>query len=415
MKGVYVSMSDGDTASYSVTLDAAGKETSREQLTPPSRGGGGGAAAAGGGAGRAGAGAPAPLSNARASPPPPAAPPAAGGAGRATAPAAPPARGTQLGSAARGRPTLKMNDWNETYIAIGTDGPPAGTQVGPIKVVSTYGPAQFVVADEKNATGYGNVALYVGGTGEVRYKDVAWKDHERRRADGRGRHRASHIRRVNELYYGWSARRRPTSTATARGHHLRTVLLPRTVLHRAPDLPRRPRLQPGDRVRARHGQPHRTTSRATGGRTSSRRRSAVGTIDLYVNPKGESRRWDTFTVLPTIRSEIVLMKDLDGDGKPEMIFGMGPTATAGRSRIRRIRPRTGSAPISARRADSQHPRPRRRRRQRRRARRHRRADGLVRTASRAASVTPVDVPRPSSRRSARRAARWACTTSTATG
>jgi len=46
-------------------------------------------------------------------------------------------------------------------------------------------------------------------------------------------------------------------------------------------------------------------------------------MDLYVNPKGESRRWDKFSVLPTISSEIVLMKDLDKDGKPEVIFGQG--------------------------------------------------------------------------------------------
>ena len=46
-------------------------------------------------------------------------------------------------------------------------------------------------------------------------------------------------------------------------------------------------------------------------------------IDLYVNPKGESRRWDKFRVLPTISTELVLMRDLDADGKPEMIFGGG--------------------------------------------------------------------------------------------
>ena len=31
-------------------------------------------------------------------------------------------------------------------------------------------------------------------------------------------------------------------------------------------------------------------------------------MDLYVNPKGESRRWDKFSVLPTITSEIVLLR-----------------------------------------------------------------------------------------------------------
>jgi hypothetical protein len=46
-------------------------------------------------------------------------------------------------------------------------------------------------------------------------------------------------------------------------------------------------------------------------------------MDLYVNPKGENRRWDKFRVLPTVSTEIVVMKDLDKDGKPEVIFGGG--------------------------------------------------------------------------------------------
>jgi hypothetical protein len=45
-------------------------------------------------------------------------------------------------------------------------------------------------------------------------------------------------------------------------------------------------------------------------------------IDLYVNPKGEDRRWDHTTILPTPTSESVLMRDLDGDNTPEMIFAI---------------------------------------------------------------------------------------------
>ena len=41
---------------------------------------------------------------------------------------------------------------------------------------------------------------------------------------------------------------------------------------------------------------------------------------LYVNPKGELRRWDKYEVLPTINSEIAVFKDVDGDGKPDVAF-----------------------------------------------------------------------------------------------
>src|SRR4029453_5586686 len=41
---------------------------------------------------------------------------------------------------------------------------------------------------------------------------------------------------------------------------------------------------------------------------------------LYVNPRGESRRWDIYTVTDRISSELALMKDVNGDGKLEYIF-----------------------------------------------------------------------------------------------
>ena len=44
-------------------------------------------------------------------------------------------------------------------------------------------------------------------------------------------------------------------------------------------------------------------------------------IYLYVNPRGESRRWDRYNVVPDAMTEIELLKDIDGDGKPEVLFG----------------------------------------------------------------------------------------------
>jgi hypothetical protein len=44
-------------------------------------------------------------------------------------------------------------------------------------------------------------------------------------------------------------------------------------------------------------------------------------IYLYVNPRGESRRWDRYNVVPQAMSEIELLKDIDGDGKPAVLFG----------------------------------------------------------------------------------------------
>ena len=44
---------------------------------------------------------------------------------------------------------------------------------------------------------------------------------------------------------------------------------------------------------------------------------------LYVNPKGESRRWDVYTVTDRVSSELALLKDVDGDGRLDYIFKDG--------------------------------------------------------------------------------------------
>ena len=43
---------------------------------------------------------------------------------------------------------------------------------------------------------------------------------------------------------------------------------------------------------------------------------------LYVNPKGESRRWTRYAVFTVpVTSESIMFKDIDGDGKPDAIYG----------------------------------------------------------------------------------------------
>ena len=51
-------------------------------------------------------------------------------------------------------------------------------------------------------------------------------------------------------------------------------------------------------------------------------------IFLYVNPKGESRRWERYNVVPSATSEIEVFRDIDGDGKPEILFA-GPRGCDG--------------------------------------------------------------------------------------
>jgi hypothetical protein len=44
-------------------------------------------------------------------------------------------------------------------------------------------------------------------------------------------------------------------------------------------------------------------------------------VTLYVNPKGEARRWDSYRVVSSQQTEIAVLRDLDNDGKPEFVYG----------------------------------------------------------------------------------------------
>jgi hypothetical protein len=309
MEGVYVSLTDGDTGAYSVRLDSAGRETARTQITPPARGGGpaggrAGAPASGGGAPPA---APAPTA------PAPAAP---------AAPPAPPARGTQVGSSGRVPPTLRNGQWNEVYITIGQEGPASGSPAGvsgPVRLISTFNPTLPV--DENNMRAYGPIGLFVGGTGEVRYKDLAWKDLIGVVQPAEVVSNRYTIQRVSPLYYGWGA------TTSDVDHDGNLDVISGPFYYLGPSFTEQRRYREGvihnpensfapDMINLSYdftgdGWPDILSS------LGNRR------MDLYVNPKGESRRWDKHSVLTTITSEIVLLKDLDKDGKPEVVFGQG--------------------------------------------------------------------------------------------
>jgi hypothetical protein len=59
-------------------------------------------------------------------------------------------------------------------------------------------------ADDSVAS-FGPVALYVGGTGEVHFKDVELKEVGRRMLPDEEVSSRFRMQRINDFYYGWSA------------------------------------------------------------------------------------------------------------------------------------------------------------------------------------------------------------------
>lgn len=288
IKGIYVSVTEGDVATYAVTLDADGRETSRTQLRPPTGG------------------------QVRIAPPPPPNAPGRGG---------PPAGGR--GGPGRGGPAVELpipqpntglhpGEWNDLEILLDAN------------IVRTFinnqGPSG--VADEEMGR-FGQVALHVAGTGTVRFKDIAFKDlgfRTRPVEEVSPRFRAQQI---SDFYYSFGASAADFNqdgvTDVVAGPHIyygpdytrsREVYLV-TTYNPSTEFASEAWMQyaadfTGD------GWPDVLNARFGGGDSGA---------TLYVNPKGESRRWDSYRVTTSQQTEIAILADVDANGRPDLVYG----------------------------------------------------------------------------------------------
>ena len=285
LKGVFVSLNEGDLAPYRVTIDAAGAITSKERL----RGPGGGQ-----------------LRVALPPPDPATAPP--GGARAGGPPALPPFPGGIESPIPRPRTGLVAGDWNAVELVLDAN------------ILRTFlndagGVGDSVAEPEFGA--FGPFALYVGGTGEVRFKDVSYKDLQPRVARPEQVSTRFRMQTLNEFYYSWGPaiadfNRDGTPDIVAGPYY---YLGPEYTTAR--EIYIGGTIDPGTQYF--NGLQYAYDFTGDGWPdvlNSVFQRPAV----LYVNPKGESRRWDTYTVTDRMSCEFMLLKDVDGDGKLEFLF-----------------------------------------------------------------------------------------------
>lgn len=312
LKGTFVSLAASDLAAYTVTIDARGREVARHPVAtvarglgpaPPggARGDGAGGRGAIGAAARGGGGIP---------------PGVAGG---------PQAGGPALGRGRGAAPALKAGDWNTVeLLAAFNPQAPEGERILSQPPAPHLFRASLNGASVGNGTldptEYGPIALYVGA-GEVRYRDVALKDLGVLVTPKETVSPYFTMQRVSDYYHGWSA---------AVGDYNHDGLLDVAAgpfYYAAPDFTERRRFRAGrvfnpsaeyapDMVNASvdvtgDGWDDIISSEMLGGRP----------LNLHINPRGEARMWDRHRILEGISTEIVLLKDLDGDRRPEIIFG----------------------------------------------------------------------------------------------
>ena len=285
MTGILTLLSKGDLDSYQIDFDSEGNETGRSKLPV----------------------APSPFA-------PPARPPgdASGAAGAAKPPSAPPA--LPAGFVIK-KPTLKpTGEWNTEEVLVSDKSVKA--------VVNSVSTSEMVTA----TVGFGSFGFYTKGPGTVHFRNIAWKDLNQvsEPRDKTSPHFTK--QQVSQVYYGWDA----SVADIDHDGHLDIVSGP--FYYSGPDFTTRHRYREGraynpsieyapDMINfaadfSGDGWPDILASDLTNGASGPSR-----PLDLYVNPKGEPRRWNKYRVIPKISTELVLMRDIDGDGHPEIIFG----------------------------------------------------------------------------------------------
>jgi hypothetical protein len=177
-------------------------------------------------------------------------------------------------------------------------------------------------AAAENMDEYGPMALYVGPGSEVSFKDVAWKNIAIKSQPDEVVGAGFRMQRINEFFYGWSA------AAADFNHDGKLDIVSGPFIYYGPDFRQSSEIYPNEAYNTSTQYPAKDwIERAADFNhdgwpdvlTSGR---GVG-ADLYINPQGEQRRWKHYHVVDSIFGEETIIRDIDGDGVPELIYTSG--------------------------------------------------------------------------------------------
>jgi Domain of Unknown Function (DUF1080)/FG-GAP-like repeat len=170
--------------------------------------------------------------------------------------------------------------------------------------------------------GYGPIAFYVGGGGEAQFKDIAYKDLNMHYRAANETSPGFRKQTISDFYYGWSA----AAADFNRDGVLDIFSGP--YIYYGPDYTKYTEVYLGETVNPSTGYAVKGWLDYAADFTGDGWPDALACkfIDadmgcyLYVNPKGEDRRWDVYRVLDNFDSEIAVMAEIDGKGKPAIVY-----------------------------------------------------------------------------------------------
>ena len=205
---------------------------------------------------------------------------------------------------------LKPNDWNEVDFVID-----ANIMRPWVNTSASGGGA----ADDELGK-FGPIAIYVGGSGEVRFRDVSYRDLSLKRRVKEQLSSNYQMLRLTPFYYSFAS----GAADFDRDGNMDIVSGPFIFL--GPDF-----TKVREFYMALSTNPSTNFSSNwlefagdfTGDGWPDVLLASTSGTRLYVNPKGEPRRWDSHAAVvppaPNV-SEVSVMKDIDADGTPDLVY-----------------------------------------------------------------------------------------------
>lgn len=228
----------------------------------------------------------------------------------------------------QGTPTeFKPGEWNAIEAVADTN----------IAFASLNGGRRTTGVTPDDGTGFGPIALYVGpGSGEVRFRNVAYKDLGRQILPAEQVSRRFRMQKLDDFSYAWDA---AVADVNRDGHN---DIIAGPYVYSGPDYATRRELyiastySPGSQYA---GNMITYAGDFTGDGWPDVLVTEGRQMALLTNPRNEPRRWTRSIAVPGNISEITLLEDLDNDGRPELLM-----VQAGRVAFAQPKPSDPTAP-----------------------------------------------------------------------
>jgi len=205
--------------------------------------------------------------------------------------------------------SLKQHAWNSVEIFF---------DANTIRSFLNNGRQQGAITD---VDGYGPIALHVGGKGTVHFRHLALSDMSLKVRDAETVGPGFRKQRLNDFYYSWG------TAAADFNRDGYTDVISGPYIYYGPDYTKSREIWLANSTNPTNDFATDSTMEFTADFNGDGWPDVLTVMfggsqgmQLYINPKGENRRWEKYNVGGNVQSEIAVLRDLFGDGKQELVY-----------------------------------------------------------------------------------------------